>query len=85
MEAVWSLKKIKKFIMIRKTNVFEELFQIIKFTMLRRNNEESIFTLANLPLMNPSDLLRILKLLLASVKFEVTGLLNHFRVMLRAY
>lgn len=34
--------------------------------------------------MNPSDLIRILKLLLG-VKFEVTSLLHHFRVMLRAY
>lgn len=35
--------------------------------------------------MNPSDILRILKLLLGGVKFEIMGLLHYFRVMLRAH
>lgn len=67
-EAVWNLKKIEKFIMIRKIDVFESVFQNFQFKVLRSNNHESTFTLADLPLMNQSDILRNLKLVLGGVK-----------------
>lgn len=84
-EAVWSLKRNEKITLVRKIDVFEGFFQSFTFKVLHSNNEESTFTLADLPILNPSDLLRILKLLLGGVKLEVTCLLNHFRVMLWSY
>ncbi|KAI3778967.1 hypothetical protein L2E82_08357 [Cichorium intybus] len=60
---VWSLNKIKQILSIKETETYKGFPNYEFYVLKGANNDESMFTIANFPIMNPMDFIQILQLL----------------------
>ncbi|KAL7609165.1 hypothetical protein Lser_V15G10960 [Lactuca serriola] len=58
-DEVWSLMKIKKVVTIKKDVLFEEMLQNFRYFVIRADNKQYDFTVAEFPLMNCNDLIQV--------------------------
>ena len=56
---VWSLMKIKKVLTIKKDVLFEDMLQNFRYFVIRADNKQYDFTIADFPLMNCNDLIQV--------------------------
>ncbi|KAL7587313.1 hypothetical protein Lser_V15G40383 [Lactuca serriola] len=58
-DEVWSLMKIKKVLTIKKDVLFEDMLQNFRYFVIRADNKQYDFTVADFPLMNCNDLIQV--------------------------
>ncbi|KAL7604923.1 hypothetical protein Lser_V15G18161 [Lactuca serriola] len=58
-DEVWSLMKIKKVLTIKKDVLFEDMLQNFRYFVIRADNKQYDFTIADFPLMNYNDLIQV--------------------------
>ncbi|KAL7602722.1 hypothetical protein Lser_V15G16687 [Lactuca serriola] len=58
-DEVWSLMKIKKVLTIKKDVMFEDMLQNFRYFVIRADNKQYDFTIADFPLMNCNDLIQV--------------------------
>ncbi|KAL7612549.1 hypothetical protein Lser_V15G06652 [Lactuca serriola] len=58
-DEVWSLLKIKKVLTIKKDVLFEDMLQNFRYFVIRVDNKQYDFTIADFPLMNCNDLIQV--------------------------
>ncbi|KAL7604851.1 hypothetical protein Lser_V15G19577 [Lactuca serriola] len=58
-DEVWSLMKIKKVLTIKKDVLFENMLQNFRYFVIRADNKQYDFTIADFPLMNCNDLIQV--------------------------
>ncbi|KAL7591219.1 hypothetical protein Lser_V15G33877 [Lactuca serriola] len=58
-DEVWSLMKIKKVLTIKKDVLFEDMLQNFRYFVIRADNKQYDFTIADFPLMNCNDLIQV--------------------------
>ncbi|KAL7607148.1 hypothetical protein Lser_V15G19426 [Lactuca serriola] len=62
-DEVWSLMKIKKVLTIKKDVLFEDMLQNFRYFVIRADNKQYDFTVADFPLMNCNDLIQVAMIL----------------------
>ncbi|KAL7586161.1 hypothetical protein Lser_V15G40639 [Lactuca serriola] len=58
-DEVWSLMKIKKVLTIKKDVLFEDMLQNFQYFVIRADDKQYDFTIADFPLMNCNDLIQV--------------------------
>ncbi|KAL7601073.1 hypothetical protein Lser_V15G24877 [Lactuca serriola] len=58
-DEVWSLMKIKKVLTIKNDVLFEDMLQNFRYFVIRADNKQYDFTVADFPLMNCNDLIQV--------------------------
>ena len=80
---VWPCIPIKNILNINREDLFEKWFYNYKFVVVRGTEEkEFVFTLANLPLMNPNDWILIYYILMLNRNHAFIKEISHIQLMI---